>query len=371
MQSVGRPVVAAGIACLVAATVAALPAVPAAPVLSRLASPDLRLTAGLSELLATELDVNSSLITGVLQLNDWLVDGERAVLQALTPLLGGTVDAAGVHGLVGHGLEQFFDGNNALLGIGETSLLGMFGARGTPAVPLDLVDLNASLITDTKVSSIQASMPFAGLESVVDHYFGAVAFIGAELAGLTEDDLENGSTEQGFTTLVPDVAGFNAALFAAEQNFGGQLGAAEVQLEQAMFGTDSALNGVVNRLFNTVNLMFDGPLQSFNGLIGLTAAPRDLTAALIVGGDQTFNDGSVGGLTGMADQALVALADLGGLLNGDGIATPGGFAPDVAAVGEALRSLAETLLAGPFGDVFAPDGEFATVLGDLPGLLGL
>ena len=90
-------------------------------------------------------------------------------------------------------------------------------------------------------------------------------------------------------------------------------------LEQQLFGgSDSALNGALNRGFNAVNLTVGTVQQTADSLLGVTV-PSNFYANLLTGsGAQVFNGGQIGGLAGVFDQSLMVPTDLAGLLAGDG-----------------------------------------------------
>ncbi|VBA53726.1 hypothetical protein LAUMK142_04261 [Mycobacterium pseudokansasii] len=107
------------------------------------------------------------------------------------------------------------------------------------------------------------------------------------------------------TTLVNNELGFNHWLLTNE-----------VGLEQRFFGTDSALNGVINRGFNVGNLLVGTGEQALNTVVG-APVPANFTSSLLTGsGAQVFNGGQIGGLAGAFDQGLMVAADLAGLVTG-------------------------------------------------------
>lgn len=72
---------------------------------------------------------------------------------------------------------------------------------------------------------------------------------------------------------------FNTNLVNGELGFNQALVANEVGLEQRIFGTDSALNGVINRGFNVGNLLLGTVEQTANSLIG-APVPENFTSSL-------------------------------------------------------------------------------------------
>lgn len=109
---------------------------------------------------------------------------------------------------------------------------------------------------------------------------------------------------------------FNANLVASELKFNQSLLTNEIGLEKAIFGTDSALNGVINRSFNVVNLLWGTGQQTLNLFTG-AQVPTTFTSSLLTGSSaQVFNSGAIGGPLGAFDQSLVVGADAAGLLLG-------------------------------------------------------
>jgi hypothetical protein len=90
----------------------------------------------------------------------------------------------------------------------------------------------------------------------------------------------------------------------------------EVGLEKAIFGTDSALNGTVNRAFNAGNLLWGTGQQALNGFSGALPGTGFNSSLLLGSGAQTFNGGQIGGPLGSFDQSLAFGADLAGLFLG-------------------------------------------------------
>ncbi len=371
MQLVACSSVTAVGAVIAAGMVTAAPATmwPAAPGHSIL------LTAGLAGPLDAQLNANSALIEGFLAANAQLVDAQHELTPSIAAVLGGDVHPDGsVHGLAKDAVEQFFNATNALTGASQGSLLGLLGARGTvhdgAFAALNLAAINESLLVDPQHAG---SIPFAGLESAIGHYIGAAVFLGGAFSGSSGDDIETGAAGANFARLVADVVTFNSAVLAAEQTFNSNLVADELGLERAMFGTDSAYNGLVNRVFNAFNMMYDAQQQSFNGTLGLTGYdPQEYTEALLTGSGgadgQIFNDGNVGGLLATFDQSVAAVADLDGLFRGVSTGIPDGFEPDPTAVADAFRALGQTVGGGPFGDVFTAGGSFSDLMAGLQSL---
>jgi hypothetical protein len=98
---------------------------------------------------------------------------------------------------------------------------------------------------------------------------------------------------------------YNTGLVARELEFNQWLVQTEVGLEERIFGTDSALNGVINRGFNVGNLLFVNTGEEIlNGLSG-AQVPSTFNASVLVGNlEQTFNGGQIGGPVGAFEQSL-------------------------------------------------------------------
>ncbi len=109
---------------------------------------------------------------------------------------------------------------------------------------------------------------------------------------------------------------FNTNLVNGELSFNHALLTNEVGLEELVFGTNSALNGVVNRSFNFGNLLWGTGQQTVNTLVGAPIATNFNSTLLLGSGAQVFNGGQIGGPLGAFDQSLVVGADFVGLLGG-------------------------------------------------------
>ncbi|OBJ67810.1 hypothetical protein [Mycobacterium sp. 1274756.6] len=131
----------------------------------------------------------------------------------------------------------------------------------------------------------------------------------------------------GFADTLDDwLSGFNADLFAGQIAFNSNLVdryaggfGAEIQLEKLLFGSNNALNGVINRLYNVFNMGLGAGQNSLNGVLGTSVDPSEVTASLLAGfdpnGGNVFNTGQIGGLEGMFGQALQAFANATGFPN--------------------------------------------------------
>ncbi|WP_343599121.1 PE family protein [Mycobacterium sp.] len=117
------------------------------------------------------------------------------------------------------------------------------------------------------------------------------------------------------------IQSLNSDLVGGEFSFNTGLVDTEVGLEKAIFGTDSALNGALNRSYNVVNMFPDTAENSANGVLGANAdGTVDITRSLLVGVNPVgsllpniFNSGDIGGLEGVVDQALAGFGDITGV----------------------------------------------------------
>ncbi|ORB47611.1 hypothetical protein B4U45_07405 [Mycobacterium persicum] len=257
-----------------------------------------------------EVAVGSAVVNGELAFNHALVAGETSLRHALfgtdAALNGVANNGFGiVNSLVGTG-EQFV---NTLLGVpvpdgfhsslvvdglvaGEAQLGGIAGAI-TQKLMLDanLIGLTGGVVTPALVALGVDPTP-------------AQAALGAPAGFVAQ--LEHG------------LVGFNANLIGAELALNHRLVAAEMGLERAVFGTNGALNGVLDRAFNMGNLALGTGEQLVNTVLG-APAPADFYADLTIGGDgQVFSDGQVGGLLGAVQQKLMLDTQLVGLVLGGG-----------------------------------------------------
>lgn len=109
---------------------------------------------------------------------------------------------------------------------------------------------------------------------------------------------------------------FNTNLVNNELAFNHALVTNEIALEKGIFGTDSALNGALNRSFNVANLLVGTGEQALNTVVG-APVPTNFTSSLLLGSAaQVFNSGAIGGPLGAFDQSLVVAADVAGLVVG-------------------------------------------------------
>lgn len=135
---------------------------------------------------------------------------------------------------------------------------------------------------------------------------------------------------------------FNTSLVNNELAFNHALVTNEVAFEKLIFGTDSALNGALNRGFNAGNLLLGTGEQTINTLLG-APVPTNFTSSLLLGSSaQVFNDGQIGGLLGAFDQSLMVPTDLVGIFAGSGSLLP--------SASSVFPAAAQALSASPVGD---------------------
>lgn len=375
MERAARPVLTAG-AALVAGSFTAV--VPVAAPLPGVEISQVRLTtSALDPVVEQQLQNSSNFIENIIQFDTQLVDGFHPSL--ISWLLPG---AAGNEPLANDAAAHLINGGALLNGAGQASNLGLSGARGTldeagNFTAFNPDDLRSALLIDTNQSDIPGAAAlngYGGLEGAVGQY----TVFGSELAKLMGGDFV---PQSHFDVLVADLNAFNDGLLGAENTFNTDLIAAEMALAKALYGTDGAYDGAVSRIFDSVNMMYDGQEQYLNGVLGLDYNPQDLTGSLLVtpvgaGGPDALNGpvvdgvgGQLGSIMGLNDQQLLTWLDLGAVLSGQAPSgIPDGFTPDPALVSSAFTDLLQVLQTGPFGDVFLTD--LSPIFTDLTGIVG-
>ncbi len=298
----------------------------------------------------------AGLFSGFTKLNEGVVGLQEQLIEGLAGVF-----PEGQRALGTAGLEHLFEGANMLPGTAEGTLLALLGANFSPEA------LNASLLVEADQSSLAAQ--FGGLEGFAGHNL-------LLLAGLAHLASGKDVPWDAVGKLTTDMEAFNDDILGAEKSFNSHLVGAEDQIEQAIFGDNSALNGFVNRGFNVFNMLFDSQERTVNGLLGLTDYdPKDLTESLLHGSDQqVFNGGEVGGLLGLLDQGMFQISDLFGLKGADF----DGLFQDVDgdALGSGLKDLLTTALLGPFlsfedGDLTSAFDGIGPVFQDLGAVFAL
>jgi hypothetical protein len=189
----------------------------------------------------------------------------------------------------------------------SAAIAAMFGAHGQS---FQALSAQAALFHDQFVQALNAgASAYASADAnVVQTLAGAVPASAQAVASSPA-----GSLLQQIETAQIN---FNTNLVNSELSFNYALLTNEIGLEQRIFGTNSALNGVINRSFNVGNLLWGTGQQTVNTLVG-APVPTTFTSGLLTGSAaQVFNSGAVGGPLGAFDQSLVVGADFAGLITG-------------------------------------------------------
>ncbi|VBA41517.1 PE-PGRS family protein PE_PGRS18 [Mycobacterium attenuatum] len=253
----------------------------------------------LQQLEAAQISVNSALVNNELGFNHWLLTNEVGLEQRFF----GTDSA--LNGVINRG----FNVGNLLVGTGEQALNTVVGAQ----VPANFI---SSLLTGSGAQVFNGGQ-IGGLAGAFDQSL----VVNADLAGL----VVGATPASGLLPVSPDTMlhqletshlNFNSTLVNNELGFNHWLLTNEVGLEQRFFGTDSALNGVINRGFNVGNLLVGTGEQALNTVVGAQVPANFISSLLTGSGAQVFNGGQIGGLAGAFDQSLMVAADLAGLVTG-------------------------------------------------------
>lgn len=191
-----------------------------------------------------------------------------------------------------------------------------------PYVTVGVALAAAGIISVTPVAPPlpDVQVPDIELTSLTDTLSAIGADLGANTLSFSPSDLAAAAASSGGLLYNLSVAetGFNEFLLSTQTSFNTGLVAHELALEELIFGTDSALNGTINRLFNVGNMFVDTFENTFNGF--LFGANPDITSVLTVGmnalGELTpnlFNSGMLGGIEGVFNNTLAAFFDFLGL----------------------------------------------------------
>nr|WP_082995604.1 PPE family protein [Mycobacterium alsense] len=267
----------------------------------------------LQQLETAQVNFNTNLVNGEMTFNKSLVNSELGFEQAVF----GTNTA--LNGFV----NRSFNVGNLLWGSAQQGVNLFTGAQ----VP---TTFNSNLLIGSAAQPFNSGT-IGGPLGAFDQSLAA----GADLAGLFpgQINVSLGAPAQAALSAVGSAAttnpintffqqldtaqtNFNANLINSELTFNHALTNAEVTWEQSTFGTDSALNGFVNRSFNVGNLLWGSGQQFINGFTGAQPGTGFNSSLLLGSGQQVFNGGQIGGPLGAFDQALAAGADLAGLFLG-------------------------------------------------------
>ncbi|MBY0387542.1 MAG: PE family protein [Mycobacterium pseudokansasii] len=257
-----------------------------------------------------EVVLGSGIVNGELAFNHALVDGEMALQQAVF----GT-DAA-FNGVVNNG----FGIVNSLLGTGEQFVNTLLGAPVPDGFHSSLV-VGGSVAGEAQLGGIAGAITQKlMLDANLIGLTGGVVTPALVALGVDPTPVQAvlGAPAGFVAQLEHGLVGFNANLIGAELALNHRLVTGEMGLERAVFGTNGALNGVIDRAFNMGNLALGTGEQLVNTVLG-APAPAGFYADLIIGGDgQVFSDGHVGGLLGAVQQKLMLDTQLVGLVLGGG-----------------------------------------------------
>lgn len=266
-------------------------------------------TSPMQQLEQAEIGFNSNLLANQLTFNHALVTNEIGLEQSIF----GT-DAA-LNGAINRG----FNAGNLLVGTGQQAVNALVGVQ----IP---TTFTSSLLTGSAAQVFNSGAIGGPLGA-----FDQSLVVGTDVAGL----VVGSAPGQALLSVLPAPAqamlsspgsflqqietaqiGFNTNLVNSELGFNHGLLTNEIGLEQSIFGTDSALNGALNRGFNVGNLLVgvgEPAVNLFSGAL----VPSDFTAGLLLGtAAQPFNGGQISGLPGAFDQGMVAGMDLLGLVTG-------------------------------------------------------
>ena len=279
----------------------------------------------------TELNFGSNLVNHQMGLDHSLLTNEVGLEQQLF----------GTDSALNGALNRSFNAVNLTVGTVQQTADSLLGVT----VPSNFY---ANMLTGSGAQVFNGGQ-IGGLAGVFDQSL----MVPTDLAGLIAG---NGSPAQAALSLSP-----TGQLQQTELNFDGnlvnhQMGldhsllTNEVGLEQQLFGTDSALNGALNRSFNAANLMVGTVQQTADSLLGVTVPSNFYTNMLTGSAAQVFNGGQIGGLLGVFDQSLMVPTDLAGLIAGDG-------SPAQAAFGLSSLAAAPT---SPFGQLEQAELNFGS-----------
>jgi hypothetical protein len=264
----------------------------------------------LKQLETAQINFNQNLVAGELKFNQSLLTNEIGLEKAIF----GTDSA--LNGVV----NRSFNVGNLLWGTGQQTLKLFSGAQ----VP---TTFTSGLLTGSAAQVFNSGAIGGPLGA-----FDQSLVVGADAAGLVLTSPPGqallsvlpASTQASLLSAPGNFLkgieaaqlNYNTNLITGELKFNQSLLTHEVGLEKAIFGTDSALNGTVNRAFNAGNLLWGTGQQALNGFSGALPGTGFNSSLLLGSGAQTFNGGQIGGPLGSFDQSLAFGADLAGLFLG-------------------------------------------------------
>ncbi|CAM3126175.1 PE family protein [Mycobacterium intermedium] len=263
----------------------------------------------IQELDQAQIAFNTNLVNSELAFNKSLVLNEVAWERAIF----GTDSA--LNGVINRG----FNAGNLLFGTGQQLINTVVGAQ----VPTNftsslLLGSSAQVFNGGQIGSLVGAFDqsLAGAVNVAGLVVGSPP--GLALLSLAPPPVQSALATPGvfLQQLEQSQIAFNTNLVNSELAFDKSLVLNEVAWERATFGTDSALNGVINRGFNAGNLLLGTGQQLINTVAG-AQVPVDFNSSLLIGsGAQPFNGGEIGGLLGAFDQTTMAGINFLGLITG-------------------------------------------------------
>lgn len=304
----------------------------------------------LEGLQADEITANAALVAQEQAINTNVLAGETSFESAIAPAFSGLADSSNPTSILDGGLNVLYQFDTLFMGTAENALNSVLGADFDPAALTDgfgglrgLMDLTLFGLTDAVHFSDDETKLLTGVE-------GTLPFpSAAELTALQAEELA------ACQLLNNGVAAFNANLVVGEQ-----------AAEMAALGSNTALNGLVDRLINSGNLVLGTGENFITSLMGVEGVdPQSVIASLLIPSDtNVFDSGAIGGFEGIVDQNLAALADAAGLTPADFTTAFGPSVFDPTAFTAAIGSAIDSTALGPFltaltGPVLA---DFATVL---------
>lgn len=254
-----------------------------------------------------QLDFNSNLVINELAFNEALLTNELALEKSVF----------GTDSALNGALNRLFNANNLLVGTGEQALNAIVGTS-TPST------FWTGLLTGTAQQTFNGGQT-VGLLGAIDQSLmvpvdlaglalGNTSPTAAAMSGLSA--LGTAAPLTPFQQLEQWELGVESNLESNEVGFDHALLTNELAFEKSDFGTDSALNGALNRLFNINNLLVGTGEQALNLVVG-APTPPDLTGGLLLGtGQQAYNSGEIGGVGGILGQTLMLGLDAAGLFTG-------------------------------------------------------
>jgi hypothetical protein len=203
--------------------------------------------------------------------------------------------------------DDFFTGQGGLLselpsGLGDEQELAESVQQLLLAGENLLLDTDQGSFSSALGAGESIDAPALNASGFVPSGAGAAGAVASQDAVVTSDVstiVGSAAAVNAIAQLQSDIEAFQNALLAAEQSFNATLVNHELALEQATFGNDNVLNGVVNQGFDALNSALGAQEQILNNLLGITS-PEDFTQALLsVGGSDDTSGGILGEIAGL------------------------------------------------------------------------